>query len=424
MFPEPHLNPVLTMSLIRIWLVPTLAAIISIGPLLVVCVSSHNEEDTTPSSDSSGDDSRLSWQSAFWALLAIALNTATQPSGRIAGFPSSWGPALKCSPVFCIVNVIETLGCLRLRHDPQWTLVVAPTKYYDDHDKPSAPSDVASLQRNTLIRVITFILGPLLQATKLYACHGILFTQLLAAVYLASFLCDELVLSLMWLTGSDIGQDRCTGFLEALLCPKPPASTSILSMRHAEEQATSTTYQAVTLWVSHVFLLWFMATTASGLSAKYPHAVMWMTLFITFILGPIFAAVRGIKSFRRNSSFGRIIRDSLPGVLWSWYLLYMLTVSPSETPLATVMDSGLVDFHGKGVVRSFGWKILWVISQVAWALIIRDFATGADRHGIPRPVTATLVMWATAHLLVAMGMFKFAHDPTQTYKPSWTDVLG
>lgn len=79
-------------------------------------------------------DDQLSWQSAFWALVAITLSTATQPSGRIVGLPSSWVPALTCSPVFCIINAVEALNCIRIRRDPEWTLVVAPHKYDTDED--------------------------------------------------------------------------------------------------------------------------------------------------------------------------------------------------------------------------------------------------------------------------------------------------
>lgn len=94
-------------------------------------------------------------------------------------------PALKCSPVFCIINAIEALNCIRIRRDPEWTLVVAPHKY--DTDEESAHSDVATLQRNTLVRVITFVLGPVLRATELHACRGIFWTQVLAIIYLGSF---------------------------------------------------------------------------------------------------------------------------------------------------------------------------------------------------------------------------------------------
>lgn len=160
-------------------------------------VSQDDHDDDQPPVDESSN--QLSWQSAFWGLVGIAFNAATQPSGRIVGLPSSWGLALKFSPVFCILDAFQALNSIRLvRHGRWWAPVVSPAKYVVDEG--ATQNDVAALQQNTLFRVIAFILGPVMQATKLYACRGIFWTQVLATIYLGSFLCDELTLTLLWLT--------------------------------------------------------------------------------------------------------------------------------------------------------------------------------------------------------------------------------
>lgn len=61
------------------------------------------------------------------------------------------------------------------------------------------------LQQNTAVRIILIILhliilGPVLQAVKLFACSGIAYTQAVAAAFLASFVRDEVVLALLWAT--------------------------------------------------------------------------------------------------------------------------------------------------------------------------------------------------------------------------------
>lgn len=142
---------------------------------IAACVASQDTHDNDPPPGGESSN-QLSWQSAFWGLVGIALNTIFQPSGRILGLPSSWGPALKCSPIFCIANLLQDLNSIRIvqRDSSDWILIVVPHKYHADEE--SDHTDVAALQRNTLFRIIAFTLGPVLQGTKLYACRNILDT--------------------------------------------------------------------------------------------------------------------------------------------------------------------------------------------------------------------------------------------------------
>ncbi|KAK8015974.1 hypothetical protein PG991_008862 [Apiospora marii] len=157
--------------------------------------------------DDDGEQQELAWQSAFWAVVSIALGAATQPSGSILGMPREWGFALKCSPMMCIFNTLEVLLCIIIeRQDSGWRLAFRSTKYTDAPNPRRLEATVGqhatrSLETNTPLRLASFILGPLLQAVKLFACSGILCTKLLAGCYLASFLSDELALNFIWLSG-------------------------------------------------------------------------------------------------------------------------------------------------------------------------------------------------------------------------------
>lgn len=236
---------------------------------LLLCTTSGVSQDSHPEDPPSGGESsnQLSWPSAFWGLVGIAFNTATQPSGRIDGLPSSWGSAVKCSPIFCIINALQALNSIRIiRRDSELILVVAPHKY--DADDEFNHTDVATLQRNTLFCIIAFILGPVLQATKLYACQGIFWTQLLATIYIASFLCDELTLSLLWLTGSTASRGSVTGLAEAVLRSRhstPTSPRTALSDESRENGKHWMKYRARMTWFpACFFLLWFAGDAVAG----------------------------------------------------------------------------------------------------------------------------------------------------------------
>lgn len=51
----------------------------------------------------------LSWPSACWAMLALALNTMAQPSGRVLGFPQHFSFVFRSSPLICLIDTIVTL---------------------------------------------------------------------------------------------------------------------------------------------------------------------------------------------------------------------------------------------------------------------------------------------------------------------------
>ncbi|KAI8249486.1 hypothetical protein K4K56_010247 [Colletotrichum sp. SAR 10_98] len=410
---------------------PSPLAVTLILLLFVVSGTSQQDHDDdhgqavqpTPPADTS--DAQLSWQSAFWALVAVALNTVTQPSGRIVGFPSSWGPALKCSPVFCIVNAIEALNCIRVRRAFEWTLVVSPHKY--DVDEKSAHSDVVNLQRNTLIRVVAFVLGPVLQATKLYACRGIFWTQVLAAIYLGSFFCDEVMLCLLWLTGSTASREGVTGLVEAILSPAvPPTSPKTATFDDdVQEQNEATMQQGLAIILSFLFLLWFAGTVATGICVKHPNLAAWIKVVNVLLGGPASAVTFGVLSHRKSSGVLRILKDGALGfAVPVWLSGFFTNIIWNCTPMVEVLENGVVAFHANARPKDWTWKVTGVFSTFGLGLLARHFLANVDRHGIPKPVRVTLTLWAGAHLATALAMYSLAHDHSLTFKPSWTDVLG
>ncbi|UQC85573.1 uncharacterized protein CLUP02_11072 [Colletotrichum lupini] len=385
-----------------------------------------------PPADTS--ENHLSWQSAFWALLALVLNTATQPCGKICGFPSEWGFCLRWSPVVCVINSLEALSCLRLhRHDSKWTLVVVPHKY--DTEIDISHSDVANLQRNTLIRIVAFILGPLLQATKLYACRGTFWVQFLASIYLASFLCDELLLGLVWIAGPAESRNRVIGLVEAVAGSRirPPVHFPLLrlgsgaAMDENDQLRDSRTNlrQALAIIASHLLLGWFLVETITGAYMTHFYAVIFSMLGTTFLGSIVSGIFCGLRSYRKHLSMPQVLLDVLYGVgnvIWPTGLV--LAIGEKCQELAVIQGNGIIDFNAQGSASQWAWKIgmvLWTLEISRWA---RLHLTTSNRYGIPKPVDVILPLWASAHVVVALAMFNFAYDPSRTYKPAWTDVLG
>jgi len=46
--------------------------------------------------------SEITWQTAYWSLPPLALNTMMQPSGRVCGFDPALRTYLRSSPIVCI----------------------------------------------------------------------------------------------------------------------------------------------------------------------------------------------------------------------------------------------------------------------------------------------------------------------------------
>ena len=67
----------------------------------VITNTRHGE----PSLSDPSPSSPVTWHVAFWALLALALNSMAQPAGRICGHPSRYRIYLASSPIICVGRV-------------------------------------------------------------------------------------------------------------------------------------------------------------------------------------------------------------------------------------------------------------------------------------------------------------------------------
>jgi len=155
---------------------------------------------TSPSA-SSPPQNVVSWQSAFWALVPIALNSMSQPSAFDFGPLYAIIFAARSSPIVCLVDTLEVfvripvyllqgdsirkaatkVRWVRTKHWPNETINVLPA--------PVPVSSSLDDERSTrLARFVIFVLGLMPQALKLLGMKGLLWTQAWAGIYLRSFL--------------------------------------------------------------------------------------------------------------------------------------------------------------------------------------------------------------------------------------------
>ncbi|MCJ1384187.1 hypothetical protein MMC17_007303 [Xylographa soralifera] len=145
--------------------------------------------------------STVSAQSAFWAVIALALNTACQPTGSILASPAAHSRALRTSPAICVADAIVTLSTflalLVQRHGVRDS--ARAVLYWRFHANGAEPEEEAKIEQGWF-RGLVFLFGALPQMIKVSGLQGIPWTQALCSAYLAPFAVVEL---LVYLAGKD-----------------------------------------------------------------------------------------------------------------------------------------------------------------------------------------------------------------------------
>ncbi|KAH8650393.1 hypothetical protein BGZ60DRAFT_196354 [Tricladium varicosporioides] len=140
----------------------------------------------------------MSWQSAIWILIPLALSAMTQPSGNFCTFPGRLQTYLRASPFVCasdtlaiILQIIKNMvNGMRLRHAIRATLI---PRFVGPDEQSSTAQSLQPLEQLTFMRWILFILGTLPQAIKLCSLRGAPWTFAWGLMYLVSFLVMELL---------------------------------------------------------------------------------------------------------------------------------------------------------------------------------------------------------------------------------------
>jgi hypothetical protein len=150
----------------------------------------------------------VSWKTAFWTLLALALNAMTQNSTFDRDFPSGILFPARSSPIVCAADTLEVLLRLlaymyagasapaaarhvvqkRMWQPPRSNTVATATDDDKNDDEEAAESPRTLGDQYPRAHIVVFILGVLPQAIKLFCMSGIPWTQACGGLYLSSFL--------------------------------------------------------------------------------------------------------------------------------------------------------------------------------------------------------------------------------------------
>ena len=157
--------------------------------------------ETRPTSPAPDCDctKQVEWQIAFSWMICLALNSMTQPSGRVCDLPSKHRFLLRSSPVICAFDAVG-VRALWIAH-MLWHLEAPSTAArriararFRDIENEDEEESLTSLEKNFPFRIVVFLFGALPQAIKLFASSGISWLKAWRAMYLGSWTVLEVLI--------------------------------------------------------------------------------------------------------------------------------------------------------------------------------------------------------------------------------------
>jgi hypothetical protein len=162
--------------------------------------------------------------SLFWATIALATNTMSQPAGRVCDAPSEIRIPLRSSPIICAIDTFYVLKLLlfdgvykkngRTCKEIYHNLLAHRFRSYPISGRPCFDNSYLELRQHTLWRWALFVVATS-QAVKLYALEGskLLWVKIIGSTYISSFLAMEL---LAWLLRKEELEEKvdCLEFQE------------------------------------------------------------------------------------------------------------------------------------------------------------------------------------------------------------------
>lgn len=354
----------------------------------------------------------MQWYSMFWGLAVFGFNSMIQPAGSVCGAPVYVSFMLRVSPLICMIDAFVLFQRLatyyrdpesdktkrfyeRLLAAHQRLLFLRFQNHTDAVD--DLQTELVGLQRNRAARFFAFIMT-LGQMIKFYSYGGIIWTKVIASMYLASFLIIEALV--VWPSTRPL---RPTG----------PLSRREQAIRGSG--ATSLPYASVALSVALV--LWALAVACKDIFG-HPHHTLprWLGLVIA-TLGSLFCVssfafgVLKSKTWQDNTRAALLLIPAL-GVPWAYYGLESLLAKH------TLHDVVLQTITGALAVV---WVIFTLMFMSKCTETVR--AIGQDRA---RQQMEQTTAWYFLFLQILAGpiYYMYSYDPTGTSKLSWADFLG
>ena len=350
---------------------------------------------TSMTSTTPTNDSLVSWQSAFWALVPIVLNSMTQPAGSLFGYHAyEQGFVLRSSPIICACDSLHFLFCLarqlvrtRSPRDAMRTAVAGRFQHADEQNS------AAQLQRNVVFRVALFALGALPQIVKILSMRGIPWTTALASMFLVSFLVLEVGVyyNRVFVRNQDAFPDE--------------VSTTSPATDAERRVGLGIIFVNSAVCYYHLAVAAYEIMLTIG-SRTWPYATGLCILALTPVLDKLWLKQEEISLLQ-----GLMLFPDLFGVVLSCCLLLSVTEmarsADSNTSLALCVAGGII------VVLVILTNLLY------WQMVLAVVETQPKQVDF---IMGTLLL--VMNLTTALLYYAFKYSPEGTYKPLWVNQLG
>ncbi|PVH75458.1 hypothetical protein DL98DRAFT_658139 [Cadophora sp. DSE1049] len=129
-------------------------------------------------------------------MATLALNSMTQPCGRVCGIDNRYRTYLRSSPIICVLDIIMMLSrfphlIIKRRIPAKKSARLTIMERFDD-DSPVEGIQV--LGSTVWIRWLLFMMGPLPQAIRLASFQGVFWSKVLGFGFLVPWLIMELMI--------------------------------------------------------------------------------------------------------------------------------------------------------------------------------------------------------------------------------------
>ncbi|KAF2682907.1 hypothetical protein K458DRAFT_488153 [Lentithecium fluviatile CBS 122367] len=334
----------------------------------------------------------------YFTFVCLALNAVAQPTGRVCGTPYNLRFLLRCSPIY---NLIDGIGVAAIWIYHWWWkrhgLIVAAAKVVKIRFQEVSADEgesLASIERSRGFRLGVFVFGVLPQVVKLFACRGVVGMQLTGAMYLVPWCLFEMLTA-------------CAGRLDGY--------EKLLGNRDVEAQNGGG--NATPVWPS----IW-------------KHCALWTHCAIFSFYNIVYASFE--DSVGRIVGYIRVVM-----VLFSAAYMHLLTVEeyarlnyrntghempfqfdkpePEPTPDTVRVANGF-QCMCTGLALMMTPELWDNIGSWLW---IPTCVLGCLAMLFQRKITPLFSAYFST-VMVPLLYFILFWNPSGTYKPSWTELLG
>lgn len=385
----------------------------------------------------------VSWQTAWWSLVPLAICTMTQPSGKVCGLPGRYRTYLRSSPIVCFVDAVTfivTLAmCLVCVNGPALhTLQLnIQSRFEEDH---TMPKSLRKLEDSTFFRWIFFLLGTLPPAIKLAAMDGIFWTKVFGMMFLGSFLFIELLLitsrlriiqeplvsgrsNLSQLPVQDITANEFLVVLSIILCVYSKVGTLYWAYAKLWENSGSESDPRTRIGLP-LELLFVCAAYISifSVAATYARAIY-----------------HTLNHWNRANCVGSLVEAILTTAAAGSLTWFLVMLSFSDTAgwglgLRPYVPLYLFPLCFTGALM----YVLISAASASWPALGRSLLVSYPRSaGLEEGVTDAIEipldidqnsLWAflffAANFSISLAWYAVVYSPKDTNNPSWTGVFG